>query len=167
MDFYLGMILPTAFNLAPKGWAMCNGQLLSIQQNQALFSLLGTYFGGDGRSTFALPDLRGRTTVGMENLPGAVYGTETMTLKQEQMPVHNHQLNATTVAGTGRSTAANATFGASPDSAQMFLGVPGNPVTLATNNVQIAGGGQAHANMQPYLVINYIIALQGVFPSRN
>lgn len=167
MEYYLGMILPTAFNMAPRGFAMCNGQLLSIAQNQALFSLLGTNFGGDGRTTFGLPDLRGRTTVGIESVPGVPYGTEYVTLLQAEMPAHNHQLNATSVVGQGRSTPAGATFGTSAAASAMLFGPTTGSVPLAMSNMQAAGNGQPHANMQPYLVINYIIALQGIFPSRD
>ncbi|HZT30483.1 MAG TPA: tail fiber protein [Bryobacteraceae bacterium] len=159
-------------NFAPTGWALCNGQLLPISQNTALFSILGTTFGGDGISTFALPDLRGRVTVHQGQGPGlSPYtigqsaGTENVTLLSSQMPAHNHVINATESATTSdpagavpANEAANRTmiYGATPDGTVMNAAMCGN-----------AGGSQPHSNIQPYLCVTFIIALQGIFPSRN
>lgn len=174
-DFYLGQIQPFGFNFAPKNWAMCNGQLLSIQQNAALFSLLGTTYGGNGTTNFALPDLRGRASLHMGQGPGLspyaegqASGSETVTLISSQMPAHNHIMQATT-----NSTAA------SPNNAILAtasLSTDGTPVnaygttpntTMAPTSVGISGGSQPHTNMQPYLVVNWCIALSGIYPSRN
>jgi len=166
MEPFLAEIILFAGNFAPRGWALCQGQILPINQNQALFSLLGTTYGGDGRTSFALPDLRGRVPIhpghgpGLSNYDlGQKGGTETNTLTPNQLPSHNHSIGAAEeatatdpsggyVAGTGA-----AAFSASAD-------VQLKP----TNN---AGGGQAINNMQPFNCLNYIISLQGVFPSRN
>ncbi len=169
MDTYLGTIMPVGFAYAPKGWALCNGQLLPIAQNQALFSLLGTNFGGDGRTTFGLPDLRGRTPVGMsQSDPGLPSGTETVTLTANQLPQHTHFVNATTKAGSGRAgPATNKIFGANGDATATMFADPTALVMLSQNNIGPSGTGGPHQNMQPYLVVNYIIALQGIFPSRD
>lgn len=168
MDPFIGTIMPVGFGFAPKNWALCNGQLLSIQQYQALFSLIGTYFGGDGVRTFALPDLRGRTPVGLIGLPGVVYGTETVTLTPDQMASHSHIFEVTTTAGASSrpGSAAGKLFGASP-TAQTLYAQPTSEVPLAPVNVGPSGGGGPHDNMQPYLTVNYIIALFGIFPSRS
>ncbi|MGH6853482.1 MAG: phage tail protein [Methylocella sp.] len=180
MTPFLGQIMLVGFNFAPTGWAMCNGQLLSISQNTALFSLLGTTYGGDGVQNFALPDLRGRVAVGMGQGPGLsnyvqgqATGSETVALTVNQMPAHSHLVGA---------NAANATV-ASPRGADLAQslepsgrGTPVNtystppmtaPVTLDPATVQPSGGSQPHSNIQPVLAMNYIIALQGVFPSRS
>ena len=167
---FLGTIMPVGFNYAPKGWALCNGQLLGISQNNALFSLLGTYFGGDGRTTFALPDLRGRTPSGSLGTPGATTGVENVTLLGSQIPIHSHSLNATSAlaTGTGRTTPATGMIFAQNKSAtQTIFGSPSNPVQLGANNVGVTGSNLPHSNMQPYLVLNYIIALTGIYPSRS
>ncbi len=167
---FIGQVVLFAGNFAPRGWALCQGQLLSISQNTALFSILGTTYGGNGQTTFALPDLRGRVPVGQGPGPGLpatslgqVGGEAAVTLLSAQMPVHTHAMNVTTndadsknpsgrfLAGTASPVYASATSGA----------------TLNANALSSVGGGQAHNNMQPYLGLNYIIALQGVFPSRN
>lgn len=165
---FLGEIRLAAFgptNMpAPKGWAQCNGQFLPINQNQALFSILGTTYGGNGQTTFALPDFRGRvpTHRGSLNL-GEKAGQEFHTLIQSEMPTHIHFLSGTS--NTGNS---NVTTGAVPAVSQtpVYTGaqnlVPINPATISN-----VGGSQAHENRQPLLVINFIIALQGIFPSRN
>ena len=168
---FLGEVDLVAFNFAPKGWALCEGQLLSINQNTALFSLLGTQYGGDGISTFALPDLRGRMAVGMDQGPGLSNriigqngGEEQVTLAVIQMPSHTHQAYASSSAN-GHSPA-GAVWGAQP---QVFLYSSGssNLVAMHPQAIGATGGGQAHDNMPPYLVMTYIIALQGIFPSRN
>jgi microcystin-dependent protein len=158
------------FNFAPQGWAMCNGQLLPISQNTALFSLLGTQYGGNGVTTFALPDLRGRVAIHAGQGPGLssyvqgeVTGGESVTLTQNEMPQHNHQVvaNAAPATATRPGGEVLARTGAdvyadSPDGTTM------NPAMISQS-----GGGQPHNNLQPLLVINFGIALQGIFPSRN
>lgn len=168
MDPFIGTIMPVGFGFAPKNWALCNGQLLAIAQYQALFSLIGTWFGGDGIKTFALPDLRGRSPVGMANDPGQTYGSETVTLTVEQLAAHTHAFEATTAAGPGGrpGPATGKLFGASPNTTTLY-GQSASPVSLAPVNVGVTGGGQPHNNMQPYLTVNYIIALYGIFPSRG
>ena len=156
-----------SWNFPPKGWAFCNGQLLPINQNQALFSLLGTTFGGDGRTNFALPDLRGRVPVHLGqslSVLGQKGGEEFHTVNQGEMPSHNH---------VAQAQPQNATTGAPNNN--FLAGVPSfayrtsitNLTPLQTGSVTNAGGGQPHENRQPFLVINVVIALQGVFPSRN
>jgi microcystin-dependent protein len=163
---YLGSIILFAGNFAPRGWAFCNGQLLAISQNTALFSLLGTFYGGDGRTTFALPDLRGRAPIHAGQGPGLssydlgeLGGVEAVTLISTQMPVHTHSQPAT----NGEQTTNR------PSSALPARGgVYSNESDGSTlRPVSSAGGGQPHQNMQPYLTLNYIIALAGIFPSRN
>jgi microcystin-dependent protein len=156
-----------SFNFAPKGWAQCNGQLLPINQNQALFSILGTTYGGDGRVNFGLPDLRGRAAVyvGQGITQGERGGEENHTLNMSEMPLHTHQLQG----GLDPNPALQANpiadlFG------QLTIPVynqPTNLTTAAPGTVTNVGGSQPHNNMQPYLVLNVCIALQGVFPSRN
>jgi microcystin-dependent protein len=175
MQPFVGQLMCVGFNFAPAGWALCNGQLLSIQQNTALFSLLGTTFGGDGVTTFALPDLRGRAPIHQGQGGGLSYyvigqlgGTETVTLNASQMPVHNHLVNATS--NPGSSSHPNKQLLASSGSAPIYdPGTGGNGVDsqLASNAVTNAGAGQPFDNHMPYLTMNWIIALQGVFPSRG
>jgi microcystin-dependent protein len=170
-DPYIAEIRMFAGNFAPRGWAFCNGQLLPISQYTALFSLVGTTYGGDGRTTFALPDLRGRAPIhagqgpGLSNrLLGQNGGEETHTLTTNEMPSHTHQLQgdslvASTDTPINTAPARNAggipSYGDSPD------------VAMSSNAIQSTGGGQAHNTMQPYLTINFIIALEGIFPPRN
>ena len=163
---FLGEIKLFSFNWAPRGWALCQGQLLSIAQNSALFSLLGTYYGGNGVQNFALPDLRGRVPIHQGNgyTIGEMGGQENVALNQSQLPSHQHALEATTAAGTAGSPIGHLL-------AQPNLGHYGsdssNLVTMNPASIQPQGGSQAHDNMQPYLALNYCIALQGAFPSRN
>src|SRR5262245_40222323 len=160
---FLGEIKMVSFNFPPKGWALCNGQLLPINQNQALFSLLGTTYGGDGRTTFALPDLRGRSPfqVGAGLVLGERGGETAHTLIQSEMTAHTHGPKASTNGPDQGSPANNfwaavsGSYSASPDS------------TMNPSLVSPAGGRQPHNNMQPYIVVNFIIAIQGIFPSRN
>lgn len=154
----------TAFNVAPKGWAFCNGQVMQISQNQAMFSIVGTVFGGDGRTTFALPDMRGRTPVHVGNgiTLGQSMGEIGHTLTSAETPQHNHIVYATNAAGT--DLAPTNDYFANSNVAPYRTD---NNTTLAPASVTTVGGGQAHSNMQPYLVVNFIIALQGIFPSRN
>ena len=166
MEPFLGEIRPFGFNFAPRGWALCDGQILPINQNQALFSLLGTTYGGDGRTTFALPDLRGRSPIGFDNQRplGSRDGEEQVTLTLGQLANHDHSVNASSDAATAGTVTGNAlaNTGTSPAYGNAASLVATNPAAVAT-----AGGGQAHDNMQPFLTLNYCIAVQGLFPSRN
>jgi len=175
---FLGEIKMISWNFPPKGWAFCNGQLLPINQNQALFSLLGTSFGGNGQTTFALPDLRGRVPVHADGgTPGTVSGEPNHTLITTEMPAHNHLINvdaATAATSNTNAPASNTVLGQSigkpPQGANFSLQMYGGEApaaSLAPATIGTAGGSQPHNNMQPYLVINFVIALQGVFPSRN
>lgn len=167
MEPYVGQIMAVAFPMAPKNWALCNGQLLGIAQNQALFSLISTYFGGNGTTNFALPDLRGRTVRGMSNQPGMVGGAENVTLITSQMASHSHSFSAnTTVAATGRGAArANGnSFGATGGTTTIY-DAP-DVLTALSGNVLPAGNSQPHNNMQPYTTLNFIISLTGIYPSR-
>ncbi len=170
---FLGEIKIVAFSFPPKGWAYCNGALMQINQNQALFSLLGTKFGGDGRTTFALPDFRGRAPVNAgQYVVGQRGGEEFHTLTMNEMPQHLHLLQAST-------TDANTTNirtpppDLSPNILARNLGnmyapnISGGPVKMQLTTVANTGGGQAHENRQPYLVLNFVIATTGLFPSRN
>ena len=183
-DCFIGDVICYAFDFAPRGWATCSGQLLPINQNQALFSILGTTYGGNGVTTFALPDLRGRSPIHWGNGPGLspysqgqVSGTETVTLISTQLPAHTHTMqgdaatDATAnfnVAAAGRSLGKSTGLtGTSTAFAENVYdtGTPG--VAMAAGTVGAAGGSQPHENRQPYLVMNWCIALQGIFPSRN
>ena len=162
---FLAEIRIVSFNFAPKGWALTNGQLLPINQNQGLFSLLGTTFGGDGRVNFALPDLRGRSPIHFGNgfTLGQKGGEQAHTLTMSEMPAHTHFVNGTTTVGTLNNGAGNV-LGVSqaPVYAQ-----PLNLTTLTPQSVTNVGGSQAHLNMQPFLTLTTVIALQGIFPSQN
>ncbi len=163
---FLSEIKIVSFNFAPKGWAMCNGQFLPINQNQALFSLLGTTYGGNGQTTFALPNLQGEVPihVGNGHTLGETAGTTSVTLTQQQMPTHVHFMQATTQATNG-VTATGTLLGTANNMYQSPN--TGNFTTLNPAAVSNVGGSQPHNNMMPYLVLNFIIALQGIFPSRN
>lgn len=210
MEVFMGTIMPVGFNFAPRGWAFCNGQTLSIAQNSALFALLGTTYGGDGVTTFALPDLRGRVIVGSQagqagpglqpvqpgekagtnNVTVVANGQASFTLTVNNLPAHTHTATTTLAASTGTtglSTAATAgaaisSTPAGPAGAQMYLPSstpPVSPVNLGgvATTVANTGGGQAVTApvatqamvsiMQPYTGINYVIALEGIFPARN
>jgi len=173
-DPWLGEIALVAFDFAPQGWAFCNGQLLSINQNTALFSLLGTTFGGDGRTTFALPDLRSRVPLcfgqgnGLSKYDwGGAGGVEGVTLSSGQMPVHTHSYTpqASAAGGTALSPA-NGFWAESPDGSTLYKTGASN-ASMAPQTIGNAGGSMPHENRQPYLALNYIIALQGIFPSRS
>jgi microcystin-dependent protein len=168
---YMSEIRIFSFNFAPKGWAQCNGQFLPINQNQALFSLLGTTFGGNGQTTFALPDLRGRVPfhIGSGFTEGQAGGEEFHTLSVQEMPTHTHALtgNTAVVGAASNSTAATPTnnFWANSGKNVFSTGQPNSQMSPAT--VTNYGGSQPHENRSPYLVLNYCIALIGAFPSRN
>jgi microcystin-dependent protein len=187
---FLGMIITVPYNFAPQGWAFCAGQLLPISQNTALFALIGTTFGGDGVSTFALPDLRSRVPAGSGQGPGLspydlgeVGGTENVTLTISQMPAHNHviTLNNLTATANARNTAGNsqspvgsvpaveaagvtATYSNAPANATM---APGTVTVTGTATASVTGSNLPLAILSPFLAVNYCIALQGIFPSRN
>lgn len=171
IDPFTGTIMPFAGNFAPRGWAFCNGQLLAIQTNQALFSLIGTFFGGDGRFNFALPDLRGRCAVNFGLRPGLssralgqAFGIESVSLLLNQIPNHTHTLRVVPVEAT-TSNPANALIAKSASDSRRYA-PSGAAVAMSPNLLGAAGGNQPHNNMQPSLTMNYIIALTGIFPSR-
>lgn len=173
MDPFVAEIRIFPFNFAPKGWAFCSGQILPLSQNTALFSLLGTTYGGNGQSNFALPNLDGRAPMHPGQGPGLslhdlgeMGGSETVSLLISEIPGHNHALKANTTAATKSTPAGNSlsrVSGATP-----FATPPATPtVNLAAQSISPAGGGQPHNNMQPYLTLNFCIALQGVYPPRT
>jgi microcystin-dependent protein len=170
---YLSEIRAFGFAFAPRGWALCNGQLLPISQNQALFALLGTQYGGDGRTTFALPDLRGRVAISPGNglAQGQAAGSESVALTAGQLPAHSHTINA---AANGAGNATNIPgptvvlgSGSSSQVGNLPVSIYGSgaPVNLAP--LGTAGGNTPHENRMPSLVMNYCIALEGIFPSRS
>ena len=164
---FLSEIRIMSFVFAPKGWALCNGQLLPINQNQGLFSLLGTTFGGDGRVNFALPDLRGRTPihVGSGHTLGERGGEQAHTLSIAEIPTHTHVANATSIPAT-IGAPNNTRLLAQTTGAAMYTN-PGNLQAMDPGSVGNVGGSQAHLNMQPFLTLSFCIALQGIFPSPN
>jgi microcystin-dependent protein len=163
---FLSEIRIMSFVYAPRGWALCNGQLLPINQNQALFSLLGTTFGGDGRVNFALPDLRGRTPihVGQGHTNGERGGEQAHTLSIAELPTHTHVLSASSNAGTAVIPTANLLAKVAPVNP---YAAPTNLAPMNAASIANTGGSQAHLNMQPYLTLSFCIALQGIFPSPN
>ena len=171
-DPFVAEIRIFPFNFPPKGWAFCNGQIMPISQNTALFSLLGTTYGGDGKSTFALPDLQGNAPMHPGQGPGLSLhdlgetgGSETVTLLESEIPAHAHSLRAAATTAT-KSTPAGNSF-ARVNGATPFVVPPGNPqVVMSDVALAPAGGDQPHNNMQPYLTLNFNIALQGIFPPR-
>ena len=173
MEPFVGQIQPFGFNFPPRGWAQCDGTLLAISQNTALFSLLGTIYGGDGRTTFALPDLRGRAALHMGNGPGLSSrpigqrtGYETTTLTTLNMPAHNHTVTNPALADEGTADDPTGAFLAIPDSGAKLYATT-HDAAMGTFNSGSAGSGQHFNNMQPYLVVNWCIALVGLYPSRN
>jgi microcystin-dependent protein len=166
MEPYLGEIRLVSFPFAIKGWAMCNGQLLPINQNQALFALLGTMYGGNGQTTFALPDLRGRMPVHGPGSQGTSGGADSVALSPAEMPAHTHQMQASDSVTHAISPAGRAFGSVEQIGLNIFRPVDGT-AALHPNSVSNTGGGAPHNNMQPYAVGNYQIALQGIFPSRN
>jgi microcystin-dependent protein len=157
-----------SFNFAPRGWAMCNGQLLPINQNQALFALLGTTFGGNGQTTFALPDLRGRTPVhvGGGYSLGQRGGEEAHTLSISELPTHQHILSNTNQAVSTNIPATGISLGNTAPN-QVYNTAGQNLVAMNPASVSNVGGSQPHLNMQPFLALNFCIALQGIFPSQT
>jgi microcystin-dependent protein len=167
MEPFIGEIRLVAFSFAPRGWAICSGQLLPINQNQALFALLGTTYGGDGRTTFALPDLRGRIPIGTGQPPagssyplGATGGEETVKLTTRQLPGHAHAVHASSAAGTTKNPATAYPGGGGSYAAD-------KNVRMKAAMVGRTGGGEEHENRPPYLSLNYVIALQGIFPAQS
>jgi microcystin-dependent protein len=173
-SYYLGQIMLAGFGFAPRYFAQCNGQLLPIAQNNALYALLGTQFGGDGVRTFALPDLRGRVPVGTGQsvdanwqppayTVGEMAGVENVTLLTTEMPVHTHAFNATSTPGTVKLPT-NALYGGFGTEAAYAS--PAHPVPLAPSTLGPGGGNASHPNVQPFSVLGFNIALSGIFPSR-
>jgi len=164
-DPFVGEIRLFAGNFAPAGWAFCDGTPLAISENDVLFELIGTTYGGDGETTFALPDLRGRAPIHAGNgyVLAETGGVESVTLTTNQIPVHNHQLVASADIAT-LSSPENALPGQAPSK---LYRVPGSTATMAAGLLALTGGSQAHDNMQPYVAINYIISLFGIFPSQT
>ena len=174
MEPFIGQICLFGFNFAPTGWAQCNGQLLPISQNQALFALLGTMYGGDGRTTFALPDLRGRVAVGTgqgpglsNHMQGEQTGTETVTLSNAQIPAHTHLMTASNDSQNSGSPVGNSFGSAGRGSGTNVYAAGAENVVPMGSSVTPTGGNQPHSNLQPSLALNYCIALQGVFPVRG
>ena len=177
-DPFVAEIRIFGFNFAPTGWAFCNGQLLPISQNTALFSLLGTFYGGDGKSTFALPDLQGAVPThqgqgaGLQEwFLGQTQGSDFVTLIQSEMPAHNHSLNAASVTATQANPVGNAlargSYTTGPQSGAVAFYQTAAPNKQMGNAIGVSGGDLPHNNLMPYLVLNYCIALQGVFPPRG
>ena len=162
---FLGELKLLSFNFPPKGWAQCSGQLVPINQNQALFSLLGTMYGGNGQTNFALPDLRGRVPLhrGSSFTQGQRMGEQAHTVSISEMPAHNHFVSASSQNGSQ----ADPKILAGISNAYAPMPASGGVTTLAPDTVSTVGGSQPHENRQPYLVLNWCIALQGIFPSRN
>jgi microcystin-dependent protein len=176
-DFFVGQIIFAAFDFAPSGFMLCNGATLLINQNAALYSLIGTRFGGDGKVNFQLPDLRGRTFMGMgistqtgTNYPIAQSaGAEAVVLTAAQLPAHQHSLNASTAAGTTRpgNGVPSSTAPVSGGTSTNMYAVPGATVALNAVSVTNTGGGAGHPNVQPFLVVNAAICVNGLYPARN
>ncbi len=162
---FLAEIRLMSFNFAPKGWALCNGQLLPINQNQALFALLGTTFGGNGQTNFALPDFRGRTPihVGNGHTLGERAGSESVTINAQQMPTHTHVMSGSSASSGGNNSPVGRVLGGANNAYQ----TPQSLTAINAGTVTQTGGSQPHNNMQPFGVLNYCIALQGIFPSHN
>lgn len=163
-EAYMGEVRLFAFSFPPKGWAACDGQIMAISQNQALFSLLGTTYGGNGQTTFALPDLRGRVPLHFGNgfAEGQVGGEEAHRLISTELPAHTHAVQAST-SDPSTPSPAGAVWANRPDSPYS----PSGDVYLNQAAIASTGGSQSHPNMQPYLTVNYCIALVGIYPSRN
>lgn len=182
MDTYLGTIVPFIGNYAPQDWAICDGSTLQIAQNAALYSLLGTTYGGDGKTTFKLPDLRGRVSVGANSantayVLGKTGGSETVALTTTQMPAHNHNINvnATQVPSTSHTAqpSGNTVIGTpqlpgrTPVNVAIYDTTPNSKVQLNSLAISQTGSGVGHDNMQPFLVMNYLICISGLYPPRD
>jgi microcystin-dependent protein len=172
MDPFVAEIRIFPFNFAPNGWAFCDGQLLPLSQNTALFSLLGTTYGGDGKSNFALPDMQGNVPMHPGQGPGLslhdlgeVGGSETVTLLESEIPSHSHVLNASNADGTDQQAGAELYAGGVGGIAP--YAAPGALTLMSPSSIAPAGGDQPHNNMQPFLTLNFCIALQGVYPPRT
>jgi microcystin-dependent protein len=172
MDPFVAEIRMFPFNFAPRGWAFCNGQLLPISQNTALFSLLGTTYGGDGKTTFGLPNLQGRSAMHAGQGPGLpdymlgeTGGSETVTLQQSEMPAHTHAWMASNQSAEDRTPANE--FVARATGGNLYTTSTNGLTPMASGAIASAGGGQPHNNMQPYLTVNFCIALQGIYPPRS
>lgn len=165
---FLSEIRIMSFGFAPKGWALCNGQLLPINQNQALFSLLGTTYGGDGRVNFGLPDLQGRVPIhmGSGHTLGERGGEQAHTLSISEIPTHVHVLNASTTVAT-TNTPGNTLVTGQSTASSLYASAASGLVAMSPAAVANVGGSQAHLNMEPFLVLNFSIALQGIFPSQT
>jgi microcystin-dependent protein len=165
---FLSEIRIMSFGFPPKGWALCDGQLLPINQNQALFSLLGTTYGGDGRVNFGLPNLQGRAPVHMggSHTLGERGGEQAHTLSISELPTHVHVENATTAVSTTNNPTSSVML-AQSTAASLYASAASNLISMAPNALSNVGGSQAHLNMQPFLVLNFSIALQGIFPSQT
>jgi microcystin-dependent protein len=164
---FLSEIRMMSFGFPPKGWATCDGQLLPINQNQALFSLLGTTYGGDGRVNFGLPNLQGRVPIHMGggHVLGERGGEQAHTLSIAELPTHVHSLNGSSTAATTVTPDTNTVLSAS--NPQSVYGLSANVTAMSPSAIGSIGGSQAHTNMEPFLVISFCIALQGIFPSQN
>jgi len=174
-DPFIGEIQIYGFNFAPANWAYCNGQLMSVSQNTALFSLLGTTFGGDGRTTFALPNFQGQVACGQGNGPGLTprvqgetFGSATATLSYDQMPAHNHSMRIFTQSDSTKrfGTPANGSAAMVPGLGHPFTPAVTSTTSLPSTMIGTTGGNGAHPNMQPYLAMNFCICLSGQFPQR-
>ncbi|WP_426335718.1 phage tail protein [Pseudoduganella sp. R-31] len=180
MDNFIGEIRLFAGNFPPLGWAFCDGSLLSIAQNTALFALIGTTYGGNGQTTFALPDLRGRVPLHQGTQPGTANtyvmgqqaGVETVTLASNQLPSHNHSASASTAVppatGTGINLTGPTTYvPAAPAKPKFYAPAGSSMVPMSPQAIQPAGGNQSHNNMAPFLALSFIIAIEGIFPSQS
>jgi microcystin-dependent protein len=171
-DPYIGEIRMFGGNFAPAGWVLCQGQLMPISENDALFTLIGTTYGGDGQETFGIPDLQGRVPIHQGQGPGITQtytigekaGVESVTLQTQQMPIHNHALLASSGAGTSANASAHV-LAAGPSN-QVYTQDVGS-VSMASNMLSPIGGSQPHENMAPYLCLNYILSLFGIFPPQS
>ncbi|WP_346838995.1 tail fiber protein [Microbulbifer sp. SAOS-129_SWC] len=173
-ESFVGEIRIFAGNYAPKGWAFCHGQLLAVSENDALFSLLGTIYGGDGRNTFALPDLRGRLPVGegqgnglSPRRLGQKFGQDSVTLTQAQLPAHRHDFVATTAAAESASPSGALFANTGGENPYVSSATTPQPRTMDPRTITATGGSQAHDNTMPSLAVNYIISLWGIYPARN